>query len=1020
MNSGEIDLRLQRLSARLGWVPYFVLFIALAATALGAWYVGVTGSEKDEARFENEVHNTLDKISNRVTTYENLLRGTAGLVAAQPNLSEDEFRLYVDKLDLARLYPGIQGIGYSVRVHKDEVDELEESMAKSHPGFHTWPPVDGPYVHAIKYLEPLDRRNREALGYNMFSQSTRRMAMERARDTGELTSSGIVKLVQEIDEDIQAGFLIYLPLYETSEIPDSIEERRAELSGFIYAPFRADDLLEKVFDPVQPAVGFRVFDGSQVDPDRLVHTSPDWARATSQRGGEFRTVTHLRIAGRIWTLEISSLPGFGTADPQINARWIAVIGFLMSVILFAITRSQTRARAAAERALTNLHKSERELRYSETRVRRLVEANIIGIILGRNDGTITETNEAFLSMLGRSGVSIDHETLEELSASPSKDLTQYALTEVERKGQFGPYEHTFRRKDGSELPALIGMASVEGPSHDWVGFVLDLSERKHMETQLIEQKETLETLNRVQQVVSAELEVSKVLAAVSNAAAVLTDADESCFFYRDPESGSDFRYLNSENPDARRSAFVTRDHPAVQRAFADITPDGEPPLDSTREGVLAAPVVSRFGTVVGALVVTRSSEERFEERDLQAVSGLAAQAAVAIDNAQLYEEARRDRNMAEQANLAKDQFLANLSHELRTPMTAIIGWVRMLQLGDLDAEEYAEAIDAISRSAQAQAQLVEDILDVSRIATGKMKIAKQSINLVEVIEAAVDSVWPSIESKGIDFRSKLPDEPVRVSGDPHRLQQVVWNLLSNAVKFTGRGGMVEIAAEQFESTARITIRDDGEGIDPGALPHIFERFRQADGTTTRTYGGLGLGLSLVDYIVRAHGGSASAQSEGKGEGSCFTVDLPLEILFDPERPPERAIPDSGTGLDNRKILLAEDDPEIRHLIHTILQRAGARVTSVRDASQALDHLLNESFDLLISDIAMPGEDGVALIHKVRQTIPGNQSIPAIALTAFASADDRNRILEAGYDDHLMKPLEPEILIQKIRDLILRD
>ncbi|MBW3671951.1 MAG: response regulator, partial [Acidobacteria bacterium] len=462
---------------------------------------------------------------------------------------------------------------------------------------------------------------------------------------------------------------------------------------------------------------------------------------------------------------------------------------------------------------------------------------------------------------------------------------------------------------------------------------------------------------------------------------------------------------------------VTRDHPIVQRAFADITAEPEQQTDPEGEGVLAVPVVSRFGTVVGTLVVSRSAGGEFSDRDRQVASGLAAQAAVAIDNANLYELARRDRNRAEQANVAKDQFLANLSHELRTPMTAIVGWVRMLQLGGLEDAEYEEAIEAISRSARAQAQLIEDILDVSRIATGKMKIEKKPIDLKDVIEAAVDSVWPSLEAKRIDLIQQIPETPMPISGDPHRLQQVIWNLLSNSIKFTYAEDTIELTAERQDGTARITVRDSGEGIDPEALPHIFERFRQADGTSTRTYGGLGLGLSLVDYIVKAHDGVVSAESAGKGKGASFLIELPLET-----QPGEGAVAGdslaaSELSLAGNRILLAEDDSEIRRMVRTILRHAGARVTGVRDSSQAMDHLANEKFDVLVSDIAMPGEDGLTLIRKIRSGALENRSIPALALTAYASEEDRMRILKAGYDDHLMKPLEPEELLRTIRHLI---
>lgn len=1017
MNTGPLELRLQKLQTRLGWLPYFILFTGLFGTAIGSWYVAETGADKDRARFRNEIQGTIEKIGARIATYENLMRGVAGFFAGEPSVSADEFRMYVDRLDLSYVYPGIQGIGYSVRVRAEDVSELEESMQKTYPGFHVWPPVADEQVHAIQYLEPLDRRNREAIGYNMYSQSTRRAAMERARDTGEPSATGVVHLVQEIDEDVQSGFLIYLPVYESNGTPGNLEQRRASLSGFVYAPFRADDLLRDIYGPISPSIAFRVFDGTEPNRERRLHTSRGWSRAISARGKSYRTITHMRVGGRIWTLEIVTLPGFSSAESRGNARWIAIIGVLLSLILFGLTRSQGQARVAAENAANELRKSEKELRKTEARVRRLVDSNIIGIILGRDDGSITEGNDAFLSMIGVTAETLHGSptTLDDLSAPSSIDLQQYALAEIRRKGHFGPYEHVFLRSDGTEVPALVGMALVEKSSNDWVGFVLDLTDRKHMETQLLEQTETLETLNRVQQIVSAELQVSAVLAAVTRAAAALANTDVATFFYRDPAAGSDRSFDSRTGGQTTSHMPVSRDHPVVRRAFAD--PEAEPPHPDNPEGdgILAVPVISRFGTVVGALVTSHSRRDGFSDRDHQVLSSLAAQAAVAIDNATLYENARGDRNRAEEANRAKDQFLANLSHELRTPMTAIIGWIRMLQIGGLNDEEYQEAITAIARSARAQAQLIEDLLDVSRIATGKMKIEREPVDLLEVIETAVDSVWPSIEAKKLDLESNLPDQPLVVSGDRYRLQQVMWNFLTNAVKFTGEGGRIELVATRSGGNAVVSVRDTGEGIDPQVLPHIFERFHQADATTTRSFGGLGLGLSLVDYIIRAHGGQATAESEGRGSGSCFRIEIPL-IETSGAGDADDSLSLEELSLTGRRILVVEDEQVIRDLVQMILRRAGAKVTSVRSAAQALDHLSNDTYDVLVSDIAMPEEDGLSLIRQIRTGRKIIRSVPAVALTSYAGDEDRRRILEAGYDAHLVKPIEPEVLLRTIREV----
>ncbi len=383
----------------------------------------------------------------------------------------------------------------------------------------------------------------------------------------------------------------------------------------------------------------------------------------------------------------------------------------------------------------------------------------------------------------------------------------------------------------------------------------------------------------------------------------------------------------------------------------------------------------------------------------------------------------RARKDAEEANRAKDEFLATLSHELRTPLNAILGWSKMMTDSRLGEETQRSALDTIHRNARVQAQLIEDILDVSRIISGKLRLEARPIELAPVIEAAVEAVLPAAEAKGIRLQRVLDSGSSMISGDPNRIQQVVWNLLSNAVKFTPKGGRVQIRLERINSHVEIIVTDTGCGIPPEILPHIFDRFRQADSATTRKHGGLGLGLAIVRHLVEMHGGTVEAESVGENNGATFTVKLPLIALrtveLSPDKMAEREHPTEAKNvpfecapeLEGLHVLVVDDEEDGRTLVAAILEKCGARVTAVGSAAAALQSLQSELPDIILSDIGMPEEDGYSLIRKIRAMRPeeGGQ-IPAAALTAYARVEDRMRVLRAGFQIHLPKPIEPAELI----------
>ncbi len=470
----------------------------------------------------------------------------------------------------------------------------------------------------------------------------------------------------------------------------------------------------------------------------------------------------------------------------------------------------------------------------------------------------------------------------------------------------------------------------------------------------------------------------------------------------------------SQQPSWSSIPFVVLTHRSARTRGANVLLHGLPNTVFLERPVAIAPLLS----AVRAALTTRARQ--YEIRDLL----LAAQRA-SEELARLHFEAEEARSAAVAANRMKDEFLAVLSHELRTPLNAILGWTKLLQRGVLDASRTAHAIATIERNCKLQAQLVGDLLDVSRIISGTLRLDVQTVDMVQVIEQALATVAPAAEAKGVRIQKVLDPSATAVSGDPARLQQVVWNLLSNAVKFTPKNGRIQVHLEWADSNVQICVSDTGEGIDAAFLPYVFERFRQADASSTRHHGGLGLGLAIVRQLVELHGGSVSAESAGPGQGSTFKVSLPVSLLQRPF-PPMQRMEDTLTqeaenggsrhppSLKGLRILVIDDEPESLHVVGAALSHCEAEVLTASSVASGLELFSRCAPNIVICDIGMPREDGFAFARKMRTLEQGRRRwTPAIALTAYARPEDRARILGAGFQVHMVKPVDPFELIAVI-------
>jgi PAS domain S-box-containing protein len=428
--------------------------------------------------------------------------------------------------------------------------------------------------------------------------------------------------------------------------------------------------------------------------------------------------------------------------------------------------------------------------------------------------------------------------------------------------------------------------------------------------------------------------------------------------------------------------------------------------------------LSHEDRVIGTLTIIEDVTERVvREAELQAQIEA---------RSRLLASEKLARSEAERANRLKDEFLATISHELRNPLNAIMGWAHMLRLGKLTEPVAERAVETIYRNAKSQAQLVSDLLDVSRIISGKLRLDVRSVDLIFIINAAIDSIRPAAEAKGIRLQTMLDPAAGPISGDADRLQQIVWNLLTNAVKFTSKGGRIQVKVQRINSHVEIAVSDSGVGIRKEFLPYVFDRFRQADASITRTHGGLGLGLSIVRQLVDLHGGSVRVQSEGEGKGTTFTITLPFVGVVTNQDDAGSVHPTQGDeiisfeglpSLQGLKILVVDDEADTRELIREVLKECGSEVITSRSAEEALAALEEHKPDILISDLGMPDEDGYSLISKIR-ALPDERGgqIPAAALTAYARAEDRMRVLRSGFQFHLPKPIDSAELVTVVASL----
>jgi PAS domain S-box-containing protein len=677
---------------------------------------------------------------------------------------------------------------------------------------------------------------------------------------------------------------------------------------------------------------------------------------------------------------------------------------------------------------------------------KIVDSSDDAIVSKDLNGTILSWNAAAERMFGYTPAEAIGRSIRMIIPEDRQSEEDFVLTRIRAGQSIQHYETVRQRKDGTLVPISLSVS----PIHDDAGVVAgaskiarDITERSRLLAAAQEQATIARKLSENGAAIAASLDQGTIVQKVTDVATELTQAEFGAFFYNvvDPQSGEAYRLYTLSG--APKEAFAGFPPPRATALFEptfhgegvvrldDVTENPRygknPPYHGMPTGhlpvrsYLAVPVKAPSGDVLGGLFFGHSRAGVFTEQHQQLATGIAAWASVALENARLYVQAR-------EADRLKDEFLAVLSHELRTPLNAILGYARLLRGGILAGEKATRGLETLERNAISLTQIVEDVLDISRIVSGKMRLDVQPVDLPLVVHNAIATVQPAADAKGVHLQTIIDPHVGPVPGDPDRLQQVVWNLLSNAVKFTPKAGRVQVRIERVSSDVQIVVSDTGIGIRPDFLPHVFERFRQADAGSTRTTGGLGLGLSIVRHIVEMHGGSVHVASEGEGRGATFRAQLPLMMAPDAgvretrERP-RTQIAALQAGLGNLKgirVMAVDDEEDALELLRMALEAAGAEVITISSTIDAVQHIEDLKPDALVVDLGMPHMDGFELIARIRASANADiRDIPAAAFTAFARSEDRTKALQSGFEMHLAKPVDPGELVASVATLVRR-